>query len=77
MGLGTILSRALLGAGRARGIGRFRAWVLADNRRMLDLIGRPGRVGRRARDQNVVELVFVPGDDEPKPRSAHDQHGDR
>ena len=41
-GLGTILLSALLDHGRSRGIGRFLAHVLADNQRMLRLIGRLG-----------------------------------
>jgi hypothetical protein len=40
------------------GIERFRAWVLADNRRMLDLIARLGEVTHRAIEQGVVELRF-------------------
>lgn len=77
MGLGTILFRALLAAGRARGITRFRAWVLADNRRMLDMIARLAHVERRAQDQNVIELVFAEQEDESAPRSAHHEHRGR
>lgn len=39
-GLGTILLGDLLAAADARGIHRFRAYVLADNSRMLDLLRR-------------------------------------
>ena len=59
-GLGTALLHALLEAGQARGIRRFRAWVLADNARMLDLIHRHGEIEQRRRDAAVVELVFTP-----------------
>ncbi|HET7340760.1 MAG TPA: GNAT family N-acetyltransferase [Methylomirabilota bacterium] len=59
-GLGTVLFRELLAAAAANGIHRFRAWVLADNRRMLDLIARRARVETRAMEQGVVELTFVP-----------------
>ena len=59
-GLGTILFRAILAAAVVRGIRRFRAWVLADNRRMLDLIVRYGRIERRGTEQGVTELVFTP-----------------
>jgi RimJ/RimL family protein N-acetyltransferase len=59
-GLGTVLFRELLDAGAANGIRRFRAWVLADNRRMLDLIARRARVETRAIEQGVVELTFGP-----------------
>jgi L-amino acid N-acyltransferase YncA len=58
-GLGTLLFQALLRAAAANGIRRFRAWVLADNRRMLDLIARHGRIEQRAIEQGVVELTFT------------------
>ena len=58
-GLGTRLFQALLRAAAANGITRFRAWVLADNRRMLDLIARYGRVERRTVEHGVVELTFT------------------
>jgi hypothetical protein len=38
---------------------RFRAWVLADNRRMLELIDRRGEVTRRSIEHGVVELEFT------------------
>ena len=57
-GLGTVLFRELLDAAAVNGIERFRAWVLADNRRMLDLVGRLGEVARRSIEQGVVELDF-------------------
>jgi L-amino acid N-acyltransferase YncA len=59
-GLGTLLFTRLLRAAAVNGIRRFRAWVLADNRRMLDLIARHGRVERRTLEQGVVELSFTP-----------------
>ena len=58
-GLGSVLFRELLRAAAANGIQRFRAWVLADNRRMLDLIARHGRVEQRTLEQAVVELTFT------------------
>jgi len=57
-GLGTIMLDALLAAAAARGITRFRAYVLADNARMLDLLRRFTTVQERAIDSGVVELVF-------------------
>jgi GNAT superfamily N-acetyltransferase len=57
-GLGTVLFRELLAAAAMNGIDRFRAWVLGDNRRMLDLIARLGEVTRRRVEQGVVELDF-------------------
>src|SRR5689334_3996974 len=50
-GLGTILFRELLAAAKTNGITRFRAWVLADNRRMIDLITRFGEVQQRSFEQ--------------------------
>jgi RimJ/RimL family protein N-acetyltransferase len=58
-GLGTILFRDLLDAATGNGIKRFRAWVLGDNRRMLDLIARFGEVQQRSFEQGVVELTFT------------------
>jgi L-amino acid N-acyltransferase YncA len=58
-GLGSLLFRRLLAVAGANGIRRFRAWVLADNGRMLDLIARHGRVERRALDAGVVDLTFT------------------
>jgi RimJ/RimL family protein N-acetyltransferase len=58
-GLGTILFRELLDAAAANGVTRFRAWVLGDNRRMLDLIARLGDVQERSFGQGVVELAFT------------------
>lgn len=74
-GLGTALFHALLAAAQARGIRRFRAWVLADNVRMLDLIHRHGELEQRRRDGAVFELVFTPratvgGLPAPAPASA-------
>ena len=58
-GLGTVLFSELLAAAQLNGIERFRAWVLADNRRMLGLIARLGEVSQRSIDQSVVELTFT------------------
>lgn len=59
-GLGTVLFSQLLAAAELNRIRRFRAWVLADNRRMLDLIERFGQVRRRAIEGSVIELSFTP-----------------
>jgi RimJ/RimL family protein N-acetyltransferase len=58
-GLGTVLFGELLVAASVNGIRRFRAWILADNRRMLDLIARLGEVSQRSIDQGVVEMTFT------------------
>jgi GNAT superfamily N-acetyltransferase len=58
-GLGTILFDAILRAAVARSYRRFSAYVLTDNRRMLDLITRFTRVESRKTEQNVTELVFT------------------
>jgi RimJ/RimL family protein N-acetyltransferase len=58
-GLGTILLRELLDAAAARGIHRFRAFVLADNARMLDLLRRFTDVQEHKLQAGVVEMVFA------------------
>ena len=58
-GLGTIVFAEVLRAAAARSFRRFRAYVLADNRRMLDLIQRFARIESRTVEQNVTELVFT------------------
>jgi RimJ/RimL family protein N-acetyltransferase len=57
-GLGAIMLDELLAAAAARGITRFRAYVLADNPRMLGLLRRFTDVQERTIDSWVVELVF-------------------
>ena len=54
-----MLFSELLAAAELNGIRRFRAWVLADNRRMLDLIARLGEITQRSIDQGMAELVFT------------------
>jgi RimJ/RimL family protein N-acetyltransferase len=61
-GLGTVLLHDLLRAARARGIRRFSAYVLAGNRRMLDLISRFTTVVERKLDNGVVEATFTTSD---------------
>src|SRR5262245_38574022 len=58
-GLGTILFDEILRAAAARSYRRFRAFVLADNRRMLGLITRFARVESRKSEHGVTELVFT------------------
>lgn len=58
-GLGTRLLHDLLRAAQARGIRRFSAYVLATNRRMLDLISRFTTVVERKLDSGVVEATFT------------------
>jgi RimJ/RimL family protein N-acetyltransferase len=69
-GLGTLLLRHLLDAAEARGIHRFRAYVLADNRRMLDLLTRFTDIRERQLDAGVVSLLFERRADRP-----HAPHG--
>jgi GNAT superfamily N-acetyltransferase len=61
-GLGRLLFGELLESASNNGINSFCAWVLADNRRMLDLIGRLGQVRQRTFEQGVVELRFTARD---------------
>lgn len=57
-GLGTIMLDELLAAAEARGLRRFRAWVLATNSRMIDLLVRFTDVHERHTENGVAELVF-------------------
>jgi RimJ/RimL family protein N-acetyltransferase len=58
LGLGAILLRHLLEAAEARGIHRFSAYVLADNRPMLDLLTRFTDIRERQLETGVVTLLF-------------------
>jgi RimJ/RimL family protein N-acetyltransferase len=58
-GLGTLLLRELLQAAELNGIRRFRAYVLADNRRMLHVLRRHARVLAQRRDGSVIELTLT------------------
>ena len=57
-GLGVLLLHHLLEAGEARGIRRFRAYVLGDNTRMLDLLSRFTDVLEHSLDTGVISLLF-------------------
>lgn len=68
-GLGTILLEALLAAATERGIVRFRAYVLASNRRMLDLLTRFTDIREHGTAGGVTELLLTrrSGTTEPTP----------
>ena len=57
-GYGKALLDALLATAEAHGIRRFRAFVLADNRRMLRMLSRYTRIVERQLDSGVIELLF-------------------
>ena len=59
-GLGTLLLTELFRAAADNGITRFRAWVLAENRRMLELLARHAEILERRIEQGVVELRLAP-----------------
>jgi acetyltransferase len=59
-GVGTLLLGELVGYAEGRGIRRFRAYVLADNLRMLNLIRRGTRILDRKLDSGVVSLLLEP-----------------
>lgn len=57
-GLGVFLLHHLLEAGEARGIRHFRAYVLADNSRMLHLLARFTDIRERSVEAGVADIVF-------------------
>ena len=57
-GLGTLLLDALLAAAEARGLRRFTADVLADNRPMLRVLTRVAHIGRRDLEAGVLTIEF-------------------
>jgi RimJ/RimL family protein N-acetyltransferase len=57
-GLGAVLLEAVLRAADARGIRRFRAYVLADNHRMLRLLATRTLVEERKTEEGVTGLCF-------------------
>jgi RimJ/RimL family protein N-acetyltransferase len=57
-GLGAILLEAVLAAADARSIRRFRAYVLADNHRMLRLLATRTEVEERKTEEGVTGLTF-------------------
>jgi RimJ/RimL family protein N-acetyltransferase len=56
-GLGTLLLGDLLAAAGTRGLDRFRAYVLSENRRMLDLLHRFTDVLERKTESGVTSLL--------------------
>jgi RimJ/RimL family protein N-acetyltransferase len=67
-GLGGILLEAVLGAADARGIRRFKAYVQADNHRMLRLLATRTQVEERKTEEGVTGLRFrrAPADATPR-----------
>lgn len=59
-GLGTLLLTELFRAATENGLTRLRAFVLADNRRMLALLAKHGEVLERRMEQGVVDLLLAP-----------------
>jgi RimJ/RimL family protein N-acetyltransferase len=57
-GLGEVLLRDVLRAGEARGLRRFRAYVLGDNHRMLRLLARHAEILERTIEGGVVALLL-------------------
>jgi RimJ/RimL family protein N-acetyltransferase len=58
-GLGATMLDALLAAAEARGIQRFRAYVLASNARMLDMFARFTDVREQKTESGVTDLVLT------------------
>lgn len=57
-GLGVLLLQHLLAAAEARGIRRFRAYVLGDNPRMLGLLARFTEVVEHSFERGVASILF-------------------
>jgi hypothetical protein len=57
--LGTTLLNEILRAGEAKGIRRFRAYVLADNHRMLAMLSRLTDIQQRKIEQGVANILFT------------------
>jgi len=66
-GLGTLLLAELFRAAADNGITQLRAWVLADNRRMLHLLATRADVLERSVEQGVVELRLALRTARPSP----------
>jgi len=65
-GLGTLLLGELVGYAKGKGIDRLRAYVLADNVRMLKLIRRVTTIVDRELESGVLSLLLAPpGHPEP------------
>ncbi len=58
-GLGTILLGDILRAAEANGFHRFRAYVLAENHRMLDVLSRLTDIQQRRTEAGVVDILFT------------------
>lgn len=58
-GLGRIMLRGILDVAERNGIQRFRADVLAENRRMLHLLTSEGVISERKTEAGVVTLFFT------------------
>ena len=59
-GLGAVLLDAVVRAGTERGLTRFRAFVLAENRRMLSLLARHMRIIESVTEQGETTVLFEP-----------------
>ncbi len=69
-GFGTRLLTELFRAAAENRLTRLRAFVLGDNRRMLDLLARHADVLERTLDHGVVDLVVAPKAYRPRPVST-------
>ena len=58
--LGTLLLGELVAYAKEKGIRRFRAYVLADNVRMLKLLRRGTRIVERKLDSGILSLLLAP-----------------
>jgi GNAT superfamily N-acetyltransferase len=66
-GLGRILLREILKVGKSNGIRRFRADVLAENRRMLRLLAQESQILEQKTEAGVASFLVAPHDPVPDP----------
>lgn len=70
-GLGTLLLGELVDYAKGKGIDRLRAYVLADNVRMLKLIRRVTTIVDRKLESGVLSLLLAPPGPLPPPAPGH------
>lgn len=71
LGAGTLLLAGLAARARAAGIARLEAWVMPDNRPMLDVFAHSGLPRRERLDEGLVHVVLALGGDDGSEAAAN------